>query len=103
MGERNSPDAGETTLAAATAAIITARWPSRPTSPYGESGLSNGHAPNGTASNGTAPNGTAPHGSGYANGGFAEFAPPATALSEPTFDGLSPVSPAPTVSSAPPV
>jgi hypothetical protein len=40
MGERNNPDRGETTLAAATAAIITARW--HQTSPPAGDPLANG-------------------------------------------------------------
>jgi hypothetical protein len=92
MGDRNGPDAGETTLAAATAAIITARWSPKTTGTGTHGG--HPHAPdNGYGANG--------NGNGYANGGLTdlpEVTPPA--LSGPTFDELQPVSPAPPVSPA---
>ena len=79
MGERNSPDAGDTTLAAATAAIITARWagasthPPHVAEPPAHSGNGNGSSGNGNGGNGHAAPG---HGGGV---GFTEvWAVPAT-------------------------
>jgi hypothetical protein len=76
MGERNNPDRGETTLAAATAAIITARW--QQTSGSARDATPNGHA----SANGHGPvdGATAPP---------SPWAPPA-----PSDAGLPPVSPA---------
>jgi hypothetical protein len=99
MGERNNPDGGETALAAATAAIITARWSSRPAAPTSPS---NGH--NGSGHDGA--HGANGNGNGLATGsGLGEWAPagpadwPAPtspALTAPTpGSGLPPVSPAP--------
>ncbi len=119
MGERRSPEPGETTLAAATAAIITARWQ--------QSAGANGHAAgpyaNGHASSNGHPSGVArvdpprhaatgngQPSNGQPAGGFSDWAPPPAApTSGEGFGGgggpdptPAPISPAPTAPFAPP-
>jgi hypothetical protein len=109
MGERNNPDRGETTLAAATAAIITARW--QQTSGAPADPTANGHA----SSNGHGPAGGTPEPpSPWAppvpppDAGLPPVSPSLPFASPDPFAPVSPapappVSPAPSVAAAAPV
>jgi len=109
MGERSNPDRGETTLAAATAAIITARW--QQTSGAAADPTANGHA----SSNGHGPAGGVPEPpSPWAppvpapDAGLPPVSPSLPFVSPDPFAPVSPaaappVSPAPSVSAASPV